>query len=152
MRTSDHLQVVDVVETFSDVLAESVTSTSGIHAPSWSVIGVWPQEVTHWSFVGDFLNSFQRADVIEGFDWWRKTSVQTEELILNNSCQWQVIEEFSQCFPDVAVSVLSAALIIEAVHLGNLSWLVVTSQDDDSIFKSDFQGNEKGYGFNAVVT
>lgn len=47
--------------------------------------------------------------------------MQAEELVLNNSGQRQVVEEFSQGFPDVAVSVLSAALIIEAVDLGNLS-------------------------------
>ena len=78
--------------------------------------------------------------------------MKTEEGVFNNSSEWQVIKKFSKGFPYVAVSILSGALIIESVNLGDLSGFVVTSEDDNSVFVSDFKGNEESDGFDAVVS
>lgn len=78
--------------------------------------------------------------------------MKTEETIFDYSGQRQVIKKLSQGFPDVAVTVFSAAFIIESVDLGNLSRLVVSSQDDDSVFVSDFEGNQQSDSFNTVMS
>lgn len=75
MGTRDHLQVVGMVELLSDVLTESVTSASGIHAPSSSVIRIRPKQIAHRSFMRHFLESFERADVVEGLNAGRQSSV-----------------------------------------------------------------------------
>jgi hypothetical protein len=41
--------------------------------------------------------------------------MQTEYLILDHSCQWQVVEKFSEDFPHVGITVLPQALIVEPV-------------------------------------
>ena len=41
--------------------------------------------------------------------------MQAEDLVLNDSCERQIIEELRELFPHVGVAVLAKALIIEAV-------------------------------------
>ena len=83
MRTSDHLQIVGVVELFGNILTKCVTSSSRIHSPACSVIGVRPEEVAHGSFVRYFLESFEGANVVEGLNAGRESSVETEELVFD---------------------------------------------------------------------
>ncbi len=78
--------------------------------------------------------------------------MKTEEGVFNNGSERQVIKELSKGFPDVTVSVLSGALIIESVNLGDLPGFVVTSEDDNSVFVPDFEGNQESDGFDAVVS
>ena len=83
MRTSDHLQIVGVVELFRNILTKGVTSTSRIHSPTCSVIRVRPEEVAHGSLVWYFLESFEGANVVEGFNAGRESSMKAEELIFD---------------------------------------------------------------------
>ncbi len=78
--------------------------------------------------------------------------MKTEKGVFNNGSEWQVIKKLCKGFPDVAVSVLSGALIIESVNLGDLPGFVVTSEDDNSVFVSDFEGNQESDGFDAVMS
>ena len=41
--------------------------------------------------------------------------MKTEDLTFNDSGEWQVIEQFSECLPHIGISVLSQALVIESV-------------------------------------
>ena len=152
MSTSNHFEVVDMIEGFSDVLTESVSSTSWVHTPSWSVIRVWPQKITHRSLVRNFLDSFQRSDVVQSFNWWRKPTVKAEKWVFNNCSQREIVEKFRQSFPNVAVSIFSWTLIIESVYLSDLPGFVITSENDDSVFVPDLEGNQKSDGFNTVVS
>jgi hypothetical protein len=70
--------------------------------------------------------------------------MEAENLIFNHSCEWQVVEEFCELFPDVCVAVLPQTFIIKSVYLGDLSALVVASEDGKSILEADLQSNEKG--------
>lgn len=45
----------------------------------------------------------------------------------------QVIEEVGEVLPDVGVAVLAQALVVKAVHLGDLSALVVAPQYRDAL-------------------
>lgn len=80
MRTSDHLQVVRVVELLRDVLAEGVARSSRVHAPTRPVVRVTPQQVAHRPLVRHLLESFQRSDVIQGLNTRGKAAVQAKEL------------------------------------------------------------------------
>ncbi len=106
-----------MVELLRNILAERVASTSGRNAPAAAVIGIGPEQIADGTFVGNLLNTVELADLVEGVDRWRETSVETEDLSLNNSGQWKVVEELSESFPHIRISVLSQTLIVEAVTI-----------------------------------
>ena len=41
--------------------------------------------------------------------------MEAEDLAFDDSCQWQVIEEFSECLPHIRISILSQTLVVETV-------------------------------------
>ena len=55
--------------------------------------------------------------------------MKTENRVINDGCKWQIIEKLSEVNPDIRVSVLTEALIVEAIDLGDLTYLVVTSEN-----------------------
>ena len=67
--------------------------------------------------------------------------METEDLIFDDSSQGQIVEELCELFPDVRVPVFPQALIIEAIYLGDLSTLVVSSEDSESVLVADLQSN-----------
>lgn len=152
MGSGDHLEVVSVVELLGDVLAEGVPGATRVHAPAGAIIGVRPEQVAHGSFVRDFLESFESSDVIKGLNAGRESTMQAEKLILHNSSQREVVEELSQTFPDIRVTILAAAFIIEAIYLRDLARFVISPEDSDSIFVSDLERDEQGDGLHAVVS
>lgn len=151
MGTSDHLQVVGVVELLSDVLAKSVAGTTGVHAPPRPVIRVTPQQVTHRSLVRHLLEPLQRPDVVQSFDAGREPTMQTEELVFNDSGEGEEVEELGEALPDVGVTVFAAALVVETVDLSDLPRLVVAPQNGDPVLVAHFEGNEQGDSLDRVV-
>lgn len=63
--------------------------------------------------------------------------MEAEDLAFDDSGQWQVIEEFSECLPHIRISILSQTLVVETVHLSDLSGFMVTSENGQSISESD---------------
>jgi hypothetical protein len=101
MRTRDHLQVVGMVELLGDILTKSVPGTPRIHPPSSTVIRIRPKQIAHRSLMRHLLESFERADVIEGLDAGRESSVEAEKLIFDDGSERQVVEKLSKALPDV---------------------------------------------------
>jgi hypothetical protein len=81
-----------MVELLRNVLAKRVPGNSGRDTPAAAVIGVGPQEIANWSLVRHLLNSVKLSDLVESVDGWRETTMETEDLALNNSGERQVIE------------------------------------------------------------
>lgn len=65
-------------------------------------------------------------------------------LIFNKSCEWQIVEEISEVSPNVGVAILPQTLVVEAVYLGDLPGLVITTQNSDTITVAQFEGHKKG--------
>ena len=116
-----------MIECLRYVLSKCVARTSRTDSPSTSVVRVTPEQVAHWSFVRYFLDSVQGADVIQGVDAGGEATVQTEDLVVNQSGERKIVEEVGEELPHVRIAVLSEAFIVEAVHLCDLTRLVVTS-------------------------
>jgi hypothetical protein len=72
-------------------------------------------------------------------------------LIIDQSGQWQVIEQVGEELPHVGVPVFPQALIVEPIDLRNLPRLVVPPQDGDSISISQLERDEQGDGLDRVV-
>lgn len=64
-------------------------------------------------------------------------------LVVNQRGQGEVVEEIREKLPDIGVSVLSQALVVESIHLGDLPRLVVTSQNGDTVPISQFERDEQ---------
>jgi len=78
--------------------------------------------------------------------------VHAENFVINDGSQSEVIEDGRAVPPHIGRTVLSEALIVEAVHLGNLSALVVASNQSDSFGVSYLQCQQKQEGLHTVVT
>lgn len=115
MGTGDPGQVVRMVKLLWNILSKTVAGTSGRNTPTTSVIGIRPQKIAHGAFLGHLLNSIKLSNLVKSVNTWWQTTVQAENLVLNDSSEGQVVKEFSEDFPDVGVAVLSEALIVESI-------------------------------------
>lgn len=77
--------------------------------------------------------------------------MQTEDLVVDESGQGEVVEQVGEVFPHVCVSVLSETFIVEAVDLGNLTRLVVSAEDGDALRVADLEGDEEGDSLDGEV-
>jgi len=78
--------------------------------------------------------------------------MEAENLIFDDSGQGQVVKQVSQVLPDVSVAVLAKTLVVEAIHLGNLSAFVVSSENCDSVLKAHLQAHEQRDSLYRVVS
>ena len=61
------------------------------------------------------LNAIKLSNLIKSINGWRETTMETEDLVLNDSSQRQVVEELCELLPHIGISVLSQALIVETI-------------------------------------
>jgi len=71
--------------------------------------------------VWNLLYAVECSDIVEGINAWGETSVEAEDLVVNQGGERKVVEKICEVFPDVCVSVLSEALIIETIDLSDLA-------------------------------
>ena len=94
------------------------------------------------------LYPVQRANVVERVDGWGQAAVKAEDLVVDESGKGEEVEEVGEVFPDVCVAVLSQALVVEAVDLGDLAGFVIASEDGDALGVADLKSDEEGDGLN----
>lgn len=75
-----------------------------------------------------------------------------ENSVLDQSSQSEVVEDISAVSPHTGRGVLPSAFVVESIYLGDLSGLMVASNQCHSIRVSDFQGKEKQKCFDRVVS
>lgn len=78
--------------------------------------------------------------------------MQAEYLVFYQSRHREIIEQLGKVLPDVSITILPKAFIIEAVYLGNLSAFMITTQNCDSILEAEFERDQKGNRLYRVVT
>ena len=66
-----------------------------------------------------------------------------EDLAFDDGTNAEVVENFSAVLPWVGVTVLSNGFIIEAIHGGDLSGLVVTSKESDVGWVLELEAKEE---------
>lgn len=98
-----------------------------------------------------FLDTVQGSDVVEGINGRAQPTVQTEDLVFNESSEGEVIEEVGEVLPHVGVAILAEALVVEAVNLGDLAGFVVATENGDTLRIADLQANQKGYSLDGVI-
>ena len=71
--------------------------------------------------------------------------METEDLVVDQSSKREVVEQICEVFPDIGVAVFAQALIVEAVHLGNLTRLVVSTEDRNTLGIPNLQRHKKSH-------
>jgi len=152
MRSGNQRNVIDVIKLSSHSRSEEPSSTSGRHSPCFNIFWVGPHKITERSLVWDFHSSVNESHLIDSFNLGRETSVNTEDLALDNSTNAKIVENFCAIFPRVGISVLSNSLIIETVHGCDLSGLMVTSEQGDVRWVLEFEAQKELESLNTVET
>lgn len=93
--------------------------------------------------MGNFLSALDQANLVKSFDIGRETSMDTENFAFDDSSSTEEIKNFSAVLPGVGVSVLAHALVVVTVDLGDLSGLVVTSEEGDVSGVPHLQAHQK---------
>ena len=96
----------------------------------------------------NLLDSVEPPDVVERVDAGGKTAVQAEDLVVNQGGERKIVEKVGKVLPDVGITVLAQALVIEAVYLCNLARFVVAAQNGDAVGVSDLEGDEQSDSLN----
>jgi hypothetical protein len=86
--------------------------------------------------VRDLLLAIETTDLIESVDGWGETTMNAENLIIDDSREGQIIKDLCAVAPYVDRTILSQALIVEAIDLGDLSAFMITSNQGDSFWVS----------------
>lgn len=89
MRSRYQLQTIGVIEILRNVLPKCESGSSGRDTPTMSIIWVRPQEIAHWTLVWHLHLPVDLSHLIQGVQVGRQSSVQTEYLALDHSCQWK---------------------------------------------------------------
>lgn len=74
----------------------------------------------------------------------------TENFALDDGSDTEIIEDFGAIFPRISISILSNGLIVETVHGGDLSGLVISSEKGDVSWVLQFQAQQKLESLNGV--
>lgn len=102
--------------------------------------------------MGDLLDTIKRSDVVESVDRRTQSTVQTEDLVFNESSEGEVVEEVGEVFPHVRIAVFAKALVVEAVDLGDLTGFVVATKDGNTLGVTNLQADQKGHSFDGIVS
>ena len=85
---------------------------------------------------------YQRLCVIERRREGERESAGTH-LVVDEGREGQEVEQVGEVLPDVGVAVLAQALVVEAVHLGDLARLVVAADERHAVRVPDLEGEEE---------
>jgi hypothetical protein len=91
-------------------------------------------------------------DLINAMNAGRQTTVDAEDLVVDDAGEGEVVEHVGKVVPDSSVAVLAAALCIEAVGLGDSSRLVVATDEVDAVGVAEFETDQQRDGFDTEET
>jgi hypothetical protein len=80
MSPGNQSETIIVIEIFRNILTERVTGTTRRDTPTASIVWIRPQQITHGSFVWNFLNTIQGTNMIKSVNRWGETTMQAKNL------------------------------------------------------------------------
>jgi len=119
MSSGHQIQTIIMEESLNGIPSKEISCSSRWHWPPFDHLWIWPQQIAHHTFLRHFSESINFIKVVNFLYIGRESSVNTEDLVVNNSSNGEEIEYFSEGPPDIERSILFDALIIEAIDLSN---------------------------------
>ena len=150
MRSGNQGNVIDVVELGGDLGSKQPSSASGRHSPCFDVLWIGPHEIAEWTLMRDLHSSVNKSHLVDGLDLRREASVDAEDFTFDNSTDAEVVEDLGAVLPRIGISVFSNGLVVETIHGGDLSCLVVSSQQGDVSGVLQLQTQQQLEGFHRV--
>ena len=77
--------------------------------------------------------------------------MKTENLVFDESSEGKVVEKVGEVFPHVGVAIFAQALVIEAIHLGDLAGFVVSTKNRNTLGVTDLEADQEGHSLDGVV-
>ena len=140
MGTADKIDIVLLEELLYHGFTECIAHSSIILTPTTlGLLWVWPQQVAQETILGDFSRSSDLLELGDSNKLGREPSMHTKNLVVNQACHWQAVEDILELFPD-SDAVSSLTFVVEAVDTVDLSTLMVPSEKEEVLFKFDFVG------------
>lgn len=127
MSSGDEFQSVDVVELCRNLVSEQPSSSTRADGPRINVLGITPHKITEGTLMRNLLCTSNNADLVDGADLRRQSTVYTEYFAIDDGCQDQEVKDLATCLPYASVAVFLLAFFVEAIHLRNLTGLVVSA-------------------------
>jgi hypothetical protein len=94
------------------------------------------------------VNFFDVVDAVYG---WRETTMDREDLIVNDCAYRDKVKDICKHLPYLWISILLLALSIEAIDLSDLPCLVVSAKKTDSVRVSDLVKQQESHRLNAMM-
>jgi hypothetical protein len=139
---------INLKELLDDLCAKGITGSSRTQRELVAVgVRITPHQVGHGTFVRNLSEAIDNLDLINAMDAGRQTTVDTEYLVVDDAGEGKVVEHVGEVMPDSSVTVLTAALCIKAVGLGNSSRLVVATDEMDAVRIAEFETDQQRDGF-----
>lgn len=126
-----------MVELGGNLIAEQPASATRTHSPRIDVLGVAPHQVTECTLVRNLLGSGDNPDLIDSPDLGAEAAVHTQDGSIHNGGKDEKIKYLAACFPNRSVAILRLTFLVEAINLGNLPRLVISSDEHDPIGVSE---------------
>jgi len=101
--------------------------------------------------VGDLLDPVKSSDVVKSINAGRQTAVKTENLVVDESSQGQVVKEVGEVFPHVGIAILAQTLVVKTIHLCDLTRLMIATEDGDALGVSNLESDQESDSLNGVV-
>lgn len=132
MGSAYQVYIVFLAEFLDNVLSEYIRDPSFIGSPPSDFLRISPQEVTKQSLVWDILWSLNCVDYGQVIEFGRKASMHAENPLIDNSRYGEHIEHCAEVSPQLE-RVSPFALIVEPVHSGDRTALVITPQHEEHL-------------------
>ena len=123
--SGNELQRIDVMKVFRDSLSKQVSGAAGAHLPCpGNVFRVTPHEIAKGALVGNFLIAINRADLIEGPNVRTETTVDAQDLFVNEGGKAETVKALDAVAPDRGIAVFAQTFVVKSVDLCDLTALL----------------------------
>lgn len=134
MSTDNELDLVCVLELVYYFVAEEPTSPSWVLFPWLDVLfRVRPHQIANGSRRGNLYIPLECSDGVDSSAFGGKSSMDAKDLTFNDGSQGQVVESIVEIVPDIVIAVLFGYFIIKAIDVGDVTRLVIASQQNNCL-------------------
>jgi len=126
-------EAVIVVERLRNILPERVSRPAWRYSPPTPIIWVTPQQIAHRPFMRDLLYTIDTSHMVQGVDTGRQSTMETEDLVIDERGEGEVVEEVGKVTPDVGVAVFAQTFVVETADLGDLTTFMIAAKDTNAV-------------------
>jgi hypothetical protein len=133
MCSGDEFETVNMIELSCNLVTEEPTSTARRNRPSFNIFRITPDQIAECAFMRNLLGTGNDTDLINCTDLGAQTAMNAKNLTIDNGSEHKKIKYLAARLPNRGVTVLLLALLVESIDLGDLTGLVIASDEGDLV-------------------